>query len=277
MRDEPMIGPVGAPGMHVMTWNIRRRLPRLPRSRDAWARRRGILRQALAAESPTVLAVQEALPDQAQWVLDSLGPGYGMVGRGRDGRGGDEGTPLFLDSRRVAVEGWFQQALSDTPDVPGSRGWGNLVPRIVVVADLRDRATGTSFRVVNMHLDHLSVRSRVASAQRVRELVVEGARPAVVMGDANADAGSTTHSELTRGGLLVDSWEVGHRRTPAWTTVPNHRAPRPGRRIDWILVGGGFRVHAVGINAVRRAGAAASDHEPVQACLRAVGPGLPQH
>ena len=268
----PLIGPVGPPHLHLMTWNIRRRLPRPPWSRDAWSGRREVLRQVLGAESPTVLAVQEALPDQAQWVLDSLGPGHRMVGHGRDARGGDEGTPLFVDTRRVELRGWTQEALSDTPEVHGSRGWGNLIPRVLLVADLVDRASGRPLRVVNLHLDHLSAAARLASVRRIREVVAQADGPVVVMGDANADVGSPPHRKLTRDGLLQDAWEVaGRRLSPAWTTVPGYRAPRIGRRIDWLLVGGGLSVDAVGINAHRTEGAAASDHEPVQAVLRLAG------
>ena len=263
----PLIGPVGPPHLHLMTWNVRRRLPRLPGSRDAWARRRAAVRAVLAAESPTVLGVQEALEDQAQWVLDSLGPGYRMVGHGRDARGGDEGTPLVYDARRLHLERWAQHALSETPEVPGSRSWGNLFPRTMVEAELTDRATGHSLSVVNLHLDHLSESSRIASARQVRRLASARVGPTVVMGDANSRPGSATWDELTRGGGLQDAWALGRRLTPPWGTLSNYRQPRIGRRIDWMVVGHGIAVQGVGVNAARPSGVAGSDHEPVQAVV----------
>ena len=59
-----VIGRARAPEVHVMTFNIRRRMRELTgRGRDAWSRRKWLLRRVLEAESPTVLGVQEALPD----------------------------------------------------------------------------------------------------------------------------------------------------------------------------------------------------------------------
>ena len=69
---------------------------------------------------------------------------------------------------------------------------------------------------------------------------------------------------------LVDAWLMPERRlSDDYTTFSNYREPKVGgKRIDWLLVGGGIEVRAMGINAVRFDGAAASDHEPVQAVLR---------
>lgn len=264
-----LIGPVEAPDVHVMTFNIRRRIVHLTgRSPDAWSRRKWVLRRLLRAESPTVLSVQEALPDQAEWVLASLGSSFRTVGRGRKVNGNGEGTPIFYDTRRLQLTDWSQQALSDTPHEPGSRSWGNLVPRIVVSASFADRETGARFSVLNTHLDPLSRKSRLHSARMLRQLVAGQSDPVVLTGDANTGIGSRPYRELVDGGLLRDVWSAAERRlTENWGTFSNYRRPRRGRRIDWILVSSGIAVRAAGINAARFDGAAASDHEPVHASL----------
>lgn len=265
-----MIGPVAAPDLHVMTYNIRRRVMQVSRrSPDLWSRRKWLLRRLLRAERPAVLCVQEALPDQAAWVQDSLGRDYRSVGRGRDADGSGEGTPIFYDERRLRLIDWSQQSLSGTPCRPGSRSWGNLVPRIVVSACFVDRETGARFRVLNTHLDHLSQRSRLHSARMLRQIVEREPEPVVLTGDANADVRSSAFRTLAEGGLLRDAWTAAERRlTEQWGTFSNYRRPRrDGRRIDWMLVTAPIAVRAAGISTARFDGAAASDHEAVQAVL----------
>lgn len=277
--DGPLVGPVPAPQLHVMTFNIRRRMWHpTGRSPDLWSRRKGLIRRLLAAERPTVLSVQEALPDQADWVLAGLGPDYRRVGTGRQADGGGEGTPIFYDGQRLQLTGSNQWALSETPHRAGSRSWGNLVPRIAVAANFTDRETGAAFRVINTHLDHLSARSRLASARMLRRLVEDRPEPTVLTADANTGTRSRPYRFLTgpdQSGAapLRDAWmDAEDRVTEEWGTFSNYRPPRRGgRRIDWILVDERFTVAAAGIHAARFDGAAASDHEPVQAVLALPG------
>ncbi len=80
----PLIGSVEPPAIHVMTWNVRRRFAhRGWRSADDWRLRAPHLAALLRAERPTLLAVQEALPDQARFVRETLGETYRSVGHGR--------------------------------------------------------------------------------------------------------------------------------------------------------------------------------------------------
>ena len=278
MTDAALIGPVDPPDLHVMTYNIRRRMAHVtPRSPDLWTRRRPHLQTLLQREMPALLATQEGLPDQIEFVAQALGPDYRRIGRGRNADGDGELCAIFYDTRRLALNGWNQRALSDSPNVPGSRSWGNMLPRIVVSADLTDLATGIRFSVFNAHFDHLSRSARARSAMMINDLVEATDAPAVVLGDMNAGVRSAPYRILT-GGLLRDAWtHTRNRLTPAWGTFSGYRRPKVGgKRIDWLLVTESVTVEAVGINAVRFRGAAASDHEPVQARLSfegSAGPG----
>ena len=277
MTDVALIGPVAAPELHVMTFNIRRRFAQLlPGNPDRWETRKPLVRRILTAEQPTLLGVQEALADQAEWVGEALGPHYRGVGHGRNANGDDERCTIFYDSRRLELTGWTQRALSDTPDVPGSRSWGNRVRRVLVSAEFTDLATGGRVLAFNTHLDHHSWRSRLRAAEYLLELVraAHAAEPAaaiVVTGDFNADADSAVHRRLTADGTLRDAWTAAAERlSPQWGTFGHYKRPKPGgKRIDFILAGPGVTVLRTGINAVRFNGLAASDHEPVQAVLRA--------
>lgn len=270
MTDAALIGPVAAPNLHVMSYNIRRRLPHLnPMSPDRWDRRRGLIQRQLAIEQPAVLGVQEALPAQARFVHSALGPRYRFVGFGRESNRSGEGCPLFYDADRLQLLESDQWALSDTPDIPGSMTWGNRVPRIAVGATFRDRATGREFFVVNTHLDHQFHGSRSRSASAIRDVILRAKRPAIAMGDFNTDAATAPHAALTADGKLVDSWVVGDRRSESWGTFPNYRPPQHGRkRIDWILATPSIDVLAAAINVSTFDGGWPSDHTPVHAIVR---------
>ncbi|MFD4421462.1 endonuclease/exonuclease/phosphatase family protein [Agromyces sp. NPDC058484] len=285
MTDAALIGRVAEPDLHVMTYNIRRRFAHpLPGSPDRWDRRKWLLRRILAAERPTILGVQEALADQVGFVAAALGRHYRCVGRGRNTSGRGERCPIFYDTRRLTLTNWTQQALSATPGKPGSRSWGNMVPRVVVSAEFADVATGAQVLALNTHFDHISRRSRLRSAQTIVDLAAgahaaEPDRAIIVTGDFNTDVDSAVYRRLISTGVLRDAWDAAAERlTPQWGTFPNYRRRRPGgKRIDLILVGPGVDVLRTGINAVRFDGAAASDHEPVQAVVRSVGDtGVPE-
>ena len=277
MTDVALIGPVTAPDLHVMTYNIRRRVSgSRPGSPDRWAVRKALVERILTTEQPTVLGVQEALEGQAEFVADALGPQYRWVGRGRDPSGRGEKCPIYYDAGRLELADWRQRALSSTPDHHGSRSWGNVTRRILVSAEFTDIDTGSRVHVFNTHLDHLSGRSRLHSAHMIVRLAQAalGAEPdtvLVVLGDFNTDERSPAHRTLTEGGALRDAWQSAKEQvTPLFGTFSNYRNPRlGGRRIDHILVGGAVETTRVGINAARFDGRAASDHEPVQAVLRA--------
>ncbi|MEB8324664.1 endonuclease/exonuclease/phosphatase family protein [Dietzia kunjamensis] len=267
----PVIGRVGAPGIHIMSWNIRRPVPApLTRVADRWTARAPRVRALLSAEQPTVLCAQEVVAEQIRDVRDGLGRRFGHLGRGRGASGGGEACPIFYDTTRLDLLGWDQSALSDTPGRPGSMSWGNLFPRVLVSAHFRDRATGHELLVLNTHLDPLSRGSRVRSARAVRELLAACDVPALVAGDLNAGPSDAAVRELLADGSLVDSWVAAEsRRTDLWGTYAAYREPRRGgTRIDWILATSRVRVTDAAINPLRYGGGWPSDHLPVQAVVR---------
>jgi endonuclease/exonuclease/phosphatase family metal-dependent hydrolase len=267
----PLIGAIPPPALHVMTYNIRRRMPTLyPVMADRWGHRRPLLQRLLDDEQPTLLGVQEALPEQASFVRHALGERYRSIGHGREKGGRGEGCPIFYDSERMRLLDFTQTALSDTPDAQGSTTWGNRTPRVIVDATFGDLATGIRFRFVNTHFDNRSRISRVRSAERLREVVLASGLPTVVTGDFNVDGGMEAHQILLEGGTLVDTWsDVGARITEKWGTFLNYHPPQHDRkRIDWILATPDVKVEKVGINVTRFEHGWPSDHAAVQAVVQ---------
>ena len=273
-RPGAIIGPVAAPDLHVMSFNIRRRIPHiLWRHPDRWVHRRGLVKHLLATEQPALLGVQEALTDQAQFVRRALGGHYRSIGYGREANRGGEGCPILYDARRLHVLEWRQTALSDTPEVPGSTSWGNRTPRVVVDVHFRDLATGIEFQAVNTHLDNRSRTSRLRSADALREIVSASPLPTIMTGDFNTDADTDPYRELTGNGLVLDAWDAASERlTDVWGTFLDYKPPHHDhKRIDWILVTPTIAVLRAAINVTPFDGGWPSDHAAVQAVVTLPG------
>lgn len=272
-------GDIETKDLHAMSWNIRRRTRHvLGPTADRWTVRGPRIQALLRSERPTMLGLQEALPDQVEFVLAALGSSYRSVGYGRGYRGGGERCPIIFDERRLELLGWEQLSLSDRPTSPGSVSWGNLLPRILVRAIFLDLRTNSCVHMVNTHLDHLSRRSRLRSAHYIGQLAAARRIPTLVTGDFNAGLQSPPLQELSRTYGLAEVTGVALRPLgPAWGTLGSYRMPRlDGRRLDWILVSSGITVSTAGTNGLVYLGGWGSDHLPVQAVIRLPGRGARQ-
>jgi len=252
----------------VMSFNLRYASAAEPNS---WAARRPVLAQLLLNELPAVLGTQEGLHGQLEDISHDLPDHYDRIGLGRAGGSHDEFMAIFFDRLRLVPLEFDHHWLSATPNVVGSRSWGNNVIRMVTWIRFADRATGRQFVVVNTHFDHESESSRLRSAEFVRDRLNALTLPIVLTGDFNAAAAaSPTYSILTGGAALTDSWLAGTRTTPAYGTFHGYRPLVPdGPRIDWILTRG-VQVVAAAINTHHQGGQFPSDHLPVQALIRLV-------
>lgn len=266
-RPQTVIGPASGDELHVMSYNLRFAADREPHS---WPARRPVLAELLRREAPTVLGTQEGLYGQLKDVEADLPEHYDWIGVGRDGGSRGEFMAVFYDTRRLVPLEFDHFWLSDTPDVVGSKNWGNRIVRMVTWVRFRDARTGKELVVVNTHFDDKSELARQRAADMVRDRIESFAPglPVVLTGDFNARADtSVTYAMLTSG--MADAWNTAaQRRTEAYATWHGYGPLRPnGKRIDWILTKGAVTVHAVGVNTFSRGGQFPSDHLPVQALL----------
>ncbi|MFD9700240.1 endonuclease/exonuclease/phosphatase family protein [Lentzea sp. NPDC059081] len=248
--------------LNVMSFNLRYASDVEPNS---WASRRPAVAQLLLGERPAVLGTQEGLYQQIKDVDHDLPDHYQWVGQGRHGGSHDEFMAIFFDTLRVEPLEFDHHWLSDTPNVVGSRSWGNTVVRMVTWVRFLDKVTGKQFVAVNTHFDHESANARLRSAELVRDRLSTFTLPVVLTGDFNDVPGSPAYEVLTS--KLSDTWVTGPRTTPAYGTFHGFGPLVPdGPRIDWILTRGAT-VEAAAINTYHRDGQFPSDHLPIQALL----------
>jgi endonuclease/exonuclease/phosphatase family metal-dependent hydrolase len=263
-----LLGPARGDALHVMSYNLRFASDTGPHS---WPLRRPVLAELLRREQPTVLGTQEGLHDQLADVSHDLPGYYDRIGEGREGGDRGEYVAVFFDTRRLEPLASGRFWLSDTPDVPGSKSWGNTTTRMTTWVRFHDRHTGAEFVVLNTHLDNISENARLRGAELIRDRIraFPAGLPVILTGDFNTAAEYAPQHDILLGAGLTDTWTAAaQRRTPLTATWHGYGPLMPnGPRIDWILVRGAASVQAAAINTFTRDGAYASDHLPVQALL----------
>jgi endonuclease/exonuclease/phosphatase family metal-dependent hydrolase len=156
--------------------------------------------------------------------------------------------------------------------VPGSRGWGNPVTRLVTLCRFRDRADGHEFGVADAHWDGASAESRLRSAEALLGWL-DPALPWIVLGDLNATPGDPAVVRLVAGGLRDPLAHLGE-RGPGAGTHHHWDGATDGTRIDYVLASLAWEVlHAEIAHQLPQDGRSGlpSDHWPVVATLRLKG------
>ncbi len=272
---------------------------------NAWEERKADLVGEIRSLDMDVFGMQEVCPGQSAFITNAL-PQYAAVGEHREAdRVSGEASPVCYrkDRFEVVTNGTFW--LSETPDVPGVKGWGAACPRVCSWALLKDRVSGAMLTFANVHTDHKSELARkegmLLVIRRMREFAPKGT-PIVFTGDHNCREVEAPAVEVSR--LLKDSIHASE-TTPkgSWRTfngwqwrdseysaadalklpveVRNARKGSPdaekregkhiwescGARIDYIYVSPGVRVLSYKAHADARPGAKLypSDHFPVTA------------
>lgn len=262
--------------VNIMSFNIR--CGTAKDGKNHWMFRRSRVHEILNHYRPDVLGLQEALDFQISAIRTML-PGYKTVGVGNLGGSKGQHSVIFYDSARfiLSADGtfWF----SDTPAIPGSRGWGNIIPRTCTWARLIDKETQQAFYFYNVHLDHISLRSRKNSVALLTKHIHtrHSPDPFVLAGDFNARERSSPIQYLKgsrplkirkKGSVLnpeplVDTFRVRypHRRNVA--TFHGYRRLFFRFRLDYIFVPSSVRVQDAKIIQLRWKTCYPSDHFPL--------------
>ena len=142
-----------------------------------WEHRKQASLNLMHEENPTVFGLQEACPDQMDYMVENL-PEYGYIGVGRDDgkRKGEHMSIFYLKDEVELLDGgtfW----LSETPEEP-SMGWDAACKRTCTWTKLKMKSTGKEFVYMNTHLDHVGIEARKQGlaliVERANEIVPEG-------------------------------------------------------------------------------------------------------
>lgn len=218
----------------VTSYNIRQDTSSDQGDRD-WSKRAPGVVKFLKDGGYSMIGLQEAKDNQVEDIQKGL-PSFKRVGVGRDdGKKNGEYSPLFYDPAVWTVDPVEQGTfwLSDTPEKPGSKTWGNGVTRICSWGRFTGK-NGKAIYVFNTHWDHRSQPSREKAAELIVKRIKErkhGGDPVILMGDFNATTENPAIKTLLGSGLLVDHGGGDQKLTF------NFWKPglKPGLRIDHIF------------------------------------------
>jgi endonuclease/exonuclease/phosphatase family metal-dependent hydrolase len=277
----------------AMTFNIR--FGTAADGPDHWLHRGEFCIDVIDRHGGDFVGLQEALRFQIDAIRAKLSR-YHETGVGReDGKEGGEHCTILYDARRWRLDadrhGTFW--LSETPDVPGSRSWGNRITRIVTwgrFVELPDGPVepadapqpGRAVWVFNTHFDHESQPSRERSAALLLSRIAElrgnlGGEPLILLGDLNAGEDNAVVRFISGQGELdgaaaamplVDTFRAVH---PDAEEVGTYTAFEFGRtggsKIDYVFADRRSLVHAAAIIREHREERYPSDHFPVSATV----------
>lgn len=273
--------------LRVMSFNVR--YGEAPDGENAWPARRELVLAVIREFDPDLLCVQEALRFQLDEMLAAM-PGYKQIGAGRDdGRAAGEFSAVFFREKRLEMRASDTFWLSDTPDRPGSKGWGNDITRICTWASFVDRrappiqddaeatlAETGAFRVYNTHWDHQSQSSRERSAEFMAHEIAEHCGehlPVLVTGDFNAGEDNPAFRKLLAGSAkLSDTFRQLHPNDAQVGTFNGFMGRRDGPKIDAVLASPHWKVDAAEIVRTKHGDRHPSDHFPVTAVVRIRSP-----
>ena len=261
-----------------MTFNIR-----LPHPGDGiyyWDERRPHVASVIQFHQADLVGVQEAHRRQLDEMVADM-PEYEWFGVCRTegsthpNPDGEFSAILYCKDRFERLDGntfW----LSETPDVPGSKGWDAALPRIVTWAKFKDKLTGKIFFHFNTHFDHIGEVARLESSKLILQKMktIAGEMPVIVTGDFNSYETDPPYL------AMIDSSSTYHVTDAITISKLPHHGPLAtfagnfqisgmiDHRIDYIFVRKKIEVIRHGILSDSWNGNLASDHLPVLAEIK---------
>lgn len=252
--------------LKVMTFNLR--YGTADDGEDSWQYRKQMVFDVIRNFNPDILGIQEALDFQITEIIDEL-PGYNYIGVGRDnGETKGEYSAILYARDRFIVDTsetfWF----SETPQVAGSKSWGNNITRICSWGKFFDKFSGKDFFALNAHLDHESVPSRIKSASAIIDKInsFNTNLPVILTGDFNTGESEETIKAIKQNNLF-DSYYVVNKKTSTDGTFNSFKGEDTGDKIDYIFINDKLSVRESEIIKTNNNGRYPSDHFPVKAVI----------
>lgn len=168
-----------------MTYNIRLNVK--SDGQNAWDNRKAVLAAQVNFYEPDFLGIQEALPEQVNYLDSSLG-NYRHIGVAREGEGKGEASSIFYNLNRFDLLSQNTFWLSATPDSV-SKGWDAAYLRVCTYGLFLDKKTKKKCWVFNTHLDNTGEVARIKSAELILKTINNlntSKLPVILTGDFNS-------------------------------------------------------------------------------------------
>ncbi|CAN5323882.1 endonuclease/exonuclease/phosphatase family protein [soil metagenome] len=206
---------VSSQPIKVMTYNIR--YDNTGDGVNQWENRKEKVANLIRKNDPDLIGLQEALINQIKDLLLLL-PDYSSYGVGRDdGKEKGEFSCILVRHARFGVLRDSTMWLSETPGIPGSKGWDAQLPRVATWTELYDKETKKEILYVNTHFDHIGKQARTNSAVMISNFVTDYSKnkevAIIVTGDLNVQRNTEAFKVLIEPNLLMDS-------KPDWNNDP---------------------------------------------------------
>ena len=202
-----------------------------------WEHRKQASLELMHQEQPTVFGLQEACPDQMDYMVENL-PEYGYIGVGRDdGKRKGEFMAIFYKKDEIELLDGGTFWLSQTPDQV-TKGWDAACFRTCTWTILKKKDTGKKFVYLNTHLDHKGQEARKESIKLIvakAEELTGGKLPVFITADFNSPTTNEIFKPMQEAMLdaRVEAPVTDERGTlNCWGTTP------PGVVIDHIFFRG---------------------------------------
>ena len=172
--------------LQIVSFNIRYGTP--ADGDNKWKSRRDRVFTIFKNYKEGIIATQDALPLQIDEILKAV-PQLDVVYRSRtleDKKGAS--NAIFYNKQLWSVVEHETFWLSDTPDQPATKSWGNTLPRISTLVTFESKLSNKRIKVLNTQLDRRSHNSRVRSVELMLRILMTEVEPmpTILLGDFNA-------------------------------------------------------------------------------------------
>jgi endonuclease/exonuclease/phosphatase family metal-dependent hydrolase len=246
----------------MMTFNIR--CASANDSDNSWNNRKDICLQIIEKHNPDIVGLQEVEYFQLKEFLERF-PNYKYVGDGRNGNNNGEMNPILFKEKFYSIRiGTFW--LSDTPDKPASRSYGNRLPRICTWSEFKNVESDEIFYFFNTHLDHESHEARIKGIKQIINFIGDK-KKVILTGDFNNYKEFSDEINEVIANNFIDSYRFIHPNEINSGTYHSFTGNSNNAKIDYIFIRS-FQVENSAIIKDNKNGKYPSDHFPVDAIVK---------
>jgi len=177
-----------AQDLKIMSYNLR--LDIASDKENQWSNRKEYLTDQVKFYNPDFMGVQEALPNQMEFIDQTL-TSHKFIGKGRDdGQSKGEHSAIFYNSDKFKLLEENTFWLSETPEKP-SKGWDAAYNRVCTYGLFQNKTTKKKVWIFNTHFDHVGDVARAESSKlilvKIKEINKEDL-PVILTGDFNLES-----------------------------------------------------------------------------------------